>query len=116
MPAYPISLPQSWLSGALTVTPQPMAATFEPEVGAPMSRRRSTAELATYSGRVSGTQTQAVEMMRFYQRTCAGGSLSFTNPDGFTGELATFRFRSPPVIAHNAANVYFIDLDLLRIA
>lgn len=116
MPAYPPSLPQDWLSGALTVTPIQTAAVFEPEQGAPMGRKRSSIEMSTYAGRVAATKAQAVAMLRFYQRSCGGGALSFTNPDDFTGELATYRFKSPPAIAHQAGDVYFIDLDLLRIA
>jgi hypothetical protein len=94
MPIWPETLPTAPLYQGWAETEPTNYVEFQPSVGAPMRRRRSTAVVRPFQVSFSVTTAQAASLLAFYNSDCAGGSLSFTgltNPR--TGAALTFMFQ-----------------------
>lgn len=97
MPTWPSSLPTKPLAG--TLKPRPRggnAATFEPEQGEPIRRRRFTGRMLDEEATIICTKAQLERLFEFYWTDCADGSLSFIMPSWSDGSPRTTWFRDVP--------------------
>ncbi|MBA5776300.1 hypothetical protein H2509_04125 [Stappia sp. F7233] len=76
--AWPASLPQESDAHSYQEAPQRAAALFEPEVGPPIGRSRSTVTLSTASFAFVMTEAQVETFEAFYRVDLARGVLPFT--------------------------------------
>ena len=118
MVAWPGTLPTAPLVGAGRA---PVDATLRanPEVGAPIRRRRFTAipiVLPSWTTIIDGTQYQT--LMTFHDTTLNNGSLPFDWDDPLDGTLVSMAFQSPPSAicirpnATEADRLWRVTLDL----
>lgn len=76
--AWPATLPAQSDDHSYQETPQPAAIRFEPEVGDPIGRRRSTVQLSTVTFAFVLTAAQVDDFEAFVNDTLASGVLPFT--------------------------------------
>jgi len=119
MPAWPASLPAPAVSG-MSGGPQSNIASFQPEIGPPIQRKRASAVARQYDVQLPAvTRDQRATFVGFFEDDLAFGSLSFTMRDPFTDTDKTFRFAggSP---AYNeqalASGIIQISFSLVQVA
>lgn len=121
VPNWPVSLRQQPRRGTWTGGPQDSRATFEPEYGPPLHRRRTTADPVVYDGVVfpnlSGVQAAAFDA--FWQNDLSGGALAFAWRDPVTDAPALWRIigggKTAYSIAARGANLHDLSLNLMRL-
>lgn len=96
MPAWPVGLPQTPEYQAWSEKPQRNVATFQPEVGPPKQRRRSTANGAIAQAVFLMTDAQIAIFDTFYEDTLADGTIPFTWDHPVTGIEYTWSFEDVP--------------------
>lgn len=98
MPAWPSTVPQTALAGSLTDRPERNVASFQPDVGDPIERPRSSLARSMISFETFMTSAQFDLLLTFYNTTVTQGVLSFTrkHPRDINGADRTFKFTAPP--------------------
>lgn len=115
MPVWPRSLPQKPLTGTVEIKTESAIASFTPEVGPPMRRRRSTARIEQHSGQFGLSAVQAETLKRFHDISCAEGALTFDAADWRTGLAAKFIFAEPPALTHVSTTRWTAQVALIKL-
>lgn len=120
VPSWPASLPQtprrqSWTGGA-----QESRATFQPDYGPPVVRRRTTGDAMLYEcvfPQMSGAQRAA--FVNFWHVDLQGGSLSYSWRDPVLGDVARWRILGGSGRAWDftalGADLHDLSLSLMRL-
>lgn len=110
--SWPGHINQRVMEGSYTEQPERNVASFAPEVGPPLERRRSsvTTELVSFTG--SGTLDEWRALKDFYRITLGDGVASFVRTNPVTGGLSTYRFRSEPRLTRTFGSNGFWSIEL----
>lgn len=112
MPTWPSGLPQGLLLG-LTRQRQDAAVRFQPDLGAPITRRRGTAAPFALTGDLVLTADQFRALDAFFKDDLVEGTLSFTWKDPATGSSATLVFQGPYGATLMTPDTWRVSLALL---
>lgn len=88
---------------------------YKPDIGPPISRRRSSAATRPLSGQMRMTRAQIAILRSFYEGTLDQGALPFEFPDPTAiGETLLVKFMkgSAPSWQQTAAGVYRVSLQV----
>ena len=113
---FPALLVSAFLREGFTY--QPMAgltAVVDPEIGAPLTRRRYSGKLSDLSGSVRLLGAEKATLYNFWFDTCAAGSLPFTWTDPLLEEACTFIFLAEPVFTPMGGARWHASLRLRRV-
>lgn len=94
--AWPGGVPEVELAGTFTEEIEDSRAEFNPEVGPPKRRQRTSVATARLSWEQHLTQTQFAALKTFYETTLLNGTLPFTRTHPSTGSTVTMTFLAPP--------------------
>lgn len=88
---------------------------FQPEVGPPIERRRSTVatDIITFEGR--GTPAEWASLKSFYRVTLRDGVDTFTRNHPLTGQAGTFKFTAPPRLIRVGATLLRYELQMRQL-
>lgn len=91
--------------------------TFQPEVGEPKMRRRSTATAVLTSMNFRMTNAQVLTFLTFYETTLKDGSLPFDLPHPVTKTSYTWVFdpKEAPRLNRVTPKHYSVSFNLLRL-
>lgn len=116
---WPVSLPQKPRRGTWNGGPKDFRRKFQPEIGPPLFRRGSTAEVMAYSQVVfpnlDAAQRTAFET--FYATTLAGGTLPFSWRDPDTDVPGLWIIEGGDLgysLSNRGANLRDLTLNLIR--
>ncbi|MCF2522349.1 hypothetical protein [Bradyrhizobium sp. G127] len=112
---WPIDVPLRTLQSGYSEAPEKNTADFQPEVGPPKTRRRTSisSDVITCSGNFSSEEWDA--LVAFYRTTLADGSLPFTRAHPRSGLSMTFKFTGdPPKLSQVRGDVYTGSFGLRR--
>lgn len=115
MPAWPASLPKKPLNATTEVQSSSAVASFTPDVGPPMRRRRSTARIEQHSGQFILTKAQTLTLKNFHETACQEGALTFDAYDWLTGAAGKYIFVVPPSFAAVAGSVWRATVKLIKL-
>lgn len=103
MAPWPGTVNQLTYRNGYQQTPERNVVTFQPEVGPPIERRRSSisTEIVSCSGR--GTLTEFNNLMTFYRTTLKDGVDTFTRTHPLNGGTVTCKFMEPPALTDRRA-------------
>lgn len=106
MATWPATLPQVPLAGSWSEQTNNVLVGFQPDVGNPMVRRKSTVAHDVVSFSMAVTKTQKITLDTFYYDTTKEGAQTFDWLDPTTDPLAlrTWRFVSPPSYSWGVGN------------
>lgn len=114
MTVWPATLPQALLRSGFGHALAADAIEFEPEIGPPMTRRRSTAAPEPISGAVQVDQAQFEVFRSFWRDTLRSGTLPFTWRHPISGEVVTMQFTGgPPQTSPVSGGLFRVSLSLL---
>lgn len=96
MPAWPGSVNQLAYRDSFAEDQEHDKAVFQPEVGDPVERVRSSIarDILSWNGR--GTLTEFDALKSFYRTDCKMGVLTVTRNDPLRGTSGTFKWVEPP--------------------
>jgi len=116
MAEWPTSLPDTFLLEGFSMTSADNVIRQDMGVGPPKMRRRSTAAIEPFSGRIvvndNDSPSQLVTFNTFYKTTISGGAVSFTWAHPETGASASIIFTAPPVKSPIGGGYWNIDMSL----
>lgn len=109
-------IPLRALQSSYAEQPENNRLKYEPELGPPKLRRRSTVRADTISFETHMTQAQYDALMTFYTADLENGTLTFTrqHPRTFAADVE-FMFSAPPTFAVLGGNLYRVTLSLLKL-
>lgn len=81
-------------------------ASFQPEIGESITRRRSTVKISTMQCSYVMNSNQVAIFRDFYHKSTSDGALSFYLPHPFDGESVKVKFKQPPDIGHISADFF----------
>ncbi len=86
----------------------------QPDVGPPISRRRSSAAVRPLSGSMRMTRAQIATLKTFFDTTLLGGSLpfNFTDPTYGSTILVKFAKGKQPTWQQSAPGIYRVNINL----
>lgn len=91
------------------------SATFQPDVGAPMRRMRSTVAHDNVTLAFKMTRQQLEMFKSFYRTTLRHGTVPFTlERDPFTGVAAEYAFGSAPNVERVGADSFKVSFSTFR--
>jgi hypothetical protein len=96
--------------------PDTNRATFEPSVGPPKVRRRSTLNGATVSFMLWLSKAQVATLDVFFRDTLKDGVLPFEMQHPRTGTTETFRFEGEPQYEPISQDLWKAKIDMRKIA
>ena len=113
--AWPAGMPQYILQSGASLGFGDGLLETQPDVGPPISRRRSTAVTRPLRGSVMCTNAQITTFETFFYTTILNGSLPFSFPDPRTGATILVKFikGSPPSYSPQGGNNFLLNLDLV---
>ena len=115
MAAWPASLPQSPLAGTFQTVPEATAAVFEPDVGPPRVRRRTSNAGHDMRASFAMTEAQYSTLLTFWKTTLSDGVASFTWLHPVDGTVESFAFAGrPPQIQHRTKNALVVQVALYQ--
>jgi len=118
MITWPISLPQKPAARSWSGGPQSNRVGFQPEVGKPILRRRSSAVAFTFSGTFTGlSQAQLSAFESFYSIDLMDGTLSYNWNDPVDGLGYSWQFADgdrPYTVTHVGGSLYDLSVNLVR--
>lgn len=94
--AWPGTVNQNAITNTYHEKKDRNVATFQPEVGPAMERRRTSVGSYTMSFDILLTTTEVAALKTFYDTTLADGSLYFTFTHPLTGATVTAKFVESP--------------------
>lgn len=105
-PSWPYDVNQLVSRRSYGERPERNVASWQPEVGPPSERRRSsvTSSQLQFSGRV--TDAEWASLMTFYRTTLRDGALPFCRTQPLTGVTGKFKFTEPPALGGNVGALY----------
>lgn len=113
--AWPAGLPQYLQQSGASLGAGDGLLESQPDIGPPITRRRTTAVVRPLRGSVLCTDAQITTFETFFYTTIMNGSLPFSFPDPRTGTTLLVKFTkgSPPSYSPQGGNNYLLSLDLL---
>lgn len=113
--AWPAGLPQYLQQSGASLGVGDGLIETQPDIGPPITRRRSTSVTRPLNGSMILTDAQMTAFETFYYTTIAGGSLPFSFPDPRTGATLLVKFgkSSPPSYSPQGGNNYLLNVGLL---
>ena len=119
LPNWPASLPQTPERRSWTGGPREDRAVFEPEVGPPMLRARTTADTREYQGTFPLlTQAQLAAFETFWRVDLGRGVRAFRWTDPIYGDLARWiiaRGDKPFTVTSRGGRLFDLSLTLIRL-
>jgi hypothetical protein len=115
MPAWPETLPCHPIQGTWTETPTRNVASFTPEVGPPMHRRRSTATGTVAGATFKMTKAEMAAFLLFYHGDLVDGTLAFTWDHPITDESHQWVFEEPPELSSDTRATHSVRVSLRRL-
>jgi hypothetical protein len=114
--AWPGTIPQKPLVG-FAEQRQRNVASFNPDVGEPKVRRRSTAVTINCNAQFIMTDLQLVDFITFFETTLSDGTLPFTWAHPRTGVTYTWMFgvEDSPTIEATTYNINTVSCRLIRL-
>lgn len=111
--AWPETLPQCFILG-YNETPGDGLIETQPDIGPPISRRRSSAFTRALSGQMRMTRAQIATLRTFIDTTILDGSLPFEFEDPTAGGTLLVKFGKGnlPSWQQVAAGVYQVNINL----
>lgn len=111
---WPVTLPRNFIAGYTDGFPDTTIST-DPDIGPPITRRRSTAGVRPLSGSMRMTRAQLATLKTFFEVTIEGGALPFTFPDpSFGGDvLVKFDKGRMPSWVQVTAEIFRVNISLL---
>lgn len=117
MATWPASVPFEFDVNGFSHAAAPNSSTIDPEVGEPMTRRRFTGEVDSFSGQLPPlTREQANDLRNFYRYDLKDGSLRFTQDDPMTGTAREFMFAESPSFSAISGKLWQADVRLVAIS
>lgn len=113
MPSFPSSLPG--LAYGWTETPLDNVARFQPDVGGPKFRRRSTANGSMCSGAFRLSNDDVAIFRAFYEFDLKDGSLPFIWDHPVTGQSTSWAFEEPPQFNSETRGMTSVSVKLRRL-
>lgn len=114
-PVWPSSLPQRPEYGGWNGTPKDDRSKFEPDVGVPLTRPRTTASVWQCSATFSPfTASQLSTLETFYFDTLKHGSLPFQWKDPLNGNTYRWKFETPYSFESPAYEYNVVHVSLYR--
>lgn len=114
MATWPGSLPSMPRNGSFSMSPEDNVATWQPDAGRPLRRRRYTARRYLYGATVDLDEAQRDALIDFYTIMCQDGSLTFTMQDWVTGLVCTFSWIGAPEISHISKDSWQASIQIAR--
>lgn len=116
MPTWPTtgSFPQCPLPGSWQRDRAPNLLTFEPDVGPPLVRRRSTVSTLNVSFAIVITTAQLATLDTFFESDCGEGSIPFDWKNPETGATEQWSFVDPPSVQKPFRDKYQVQIVLRR--
>lgn len=113
MAAWPGTVNQFFYKSGYSQKPEANKVSFQPEVGPPIERRRSSLSTDLVQGSGRGTSTEFAALMTFWRTTLLDGSLTFTRNHPLTGVANTVcKFTDPPAITDVRATFVQFSLQM----
>jgi hypothetical protein len=114
---WPATLPQCPILNGFSEQRQRNLAAFQPDVGPPKARRRSTAASVRTNVAFRMTNTQILAFNTFFETTLADGSLPFDWLHPVTKVNYTWMFDTgdAPVLDRMTPKTYRVTFNLLRL-
>lgn len=113
--AWPGTINQTVNMDGYSEAPEQNKITFQPEVGPPTERRRSSVSSNILAFTQFYTTTEYDDLITFYRTTLLDGVLTFTRTHPRTGLSATFKFTDVPKIVSLANGLTFVVSHSLRV-
>lgn len=113
MASWPGNLPSAFRLNTRRINPRDDRAAFQPEVGPPLRRRRSSLVLREFEGQMTLTDAQVTIFETFYNDTLEGGTLTFTMDDPTDGLSYTWSVEAWS-INQLGFNAHTLSMTLLR--
>jgi len=114
MATWPTTLPQSLHQNGFQYRVPDGSIRTDMDTGKAFQRRRYTAAVEPFSGKIWVTQAQYASLLDFWKNTTAMGSLEFDWKHPITGDPATIRFISnePLSVKPLSGDQYEVNLNL----
>jgi len=113
--AWPAGIPQVAAWGGFAEAPQEDLLVFEPEVGEPLTRPRTTGEIRQIDARMPPmTAAQYVIFNDWFRVELTRGSLRFLWRHPVTGALGRFKFLAKPSWTDNAP-YYVLSVKVMQL-
>lgn len=119
MPNWPASLPQKPDYGGWTLAPQSNMASFEPEVGPPITRRRASSINDIYEAKFTlRSDAQRAAFLTFFYADLVDGTLPFTLADPITAASADWKLMGKPPFRMSAPayGKHELTMTMIRVA
>ena len=113
--AWPGTVNQYMRRNNYSEAPEANKASFQPEVGPPIERRRSSISTVLIVGEGRGTRTEWDNLVTFYRTTLLDGALPFTRTNPDTGGTITCVFTEPPKLISVGARYRHYSLSFRQI-
>lgn len=116
MPAWPSSVPQDALLSSYGERPQRNVASFQPDTGIAIERRRSSVSTDDITFEQILVEAEWEDLLAFYRDDLKDGTLTFTRSHPRTGDAGvTFKFVEAPAFAGTlSVGLYRVSLKLVR--
>lgn len=113
--SWPVTVPSDPAADTVSEALERNVATFSPDVGPPIERRRSSIAMSTVEFQLYLSPAQRADFIAFYRDTLASGTLPFEMTDPVTlAGTAKMRFRAAPTFQRRYSD-YVASLSLLRV-
>lgn len=112
--AWPETVPYDAIFGSFKEQPHRNVATFEPDSGVAIERRRSSLHVRSLSFNSLVTRSAKADLDAFYSDTLADGVLPFTRKHPRTGETITCKFTAAPDYTDAAPGKFIVSLAFVR--
>lgn len=112
--AWPAGVPVCWIGGSYSEKPEQNRAEFQPEVGPPKLRRRSSVKTVVVGFLLKLTSAEFDALLDFYTDDLEDGSLSFTRVHPRTNATETFTFAAIPEIVGLVTNKARVSVSLRK--
>lgn len=113
--AWPATVPQWHLHTSYSERPQRNVASFQPDSGIAIERRRSSVSTDDMAYDLALDSTQYDALLTFYRDTLKDGTLPFTRQHPRTGEDITCKFTEAPALAAVLVGHYRVTIRLVRL-
>lgn len=116
MPAWPSSVPQDALLSSYGERPQRNVASFQPDTGIAIERRRSSVSTDDIAFEQILDNDEWEALLAFYRDDLKDGTLTFTRNHPRTGDAGvTFKFVEAPVLTGTiSVQLYRVSIKLVR--
>lgn len=112
VPSWPGTVNQGVNQDSFSEAPEQNKIAFQPEVGPPMERRRTSVSSNAFSFTSRCTSDEYDALVDFYWDTLLDGTLSFTRNHPRTGISATFRFTDVPKVSQVMGLTYVVSMSM----